>query len=62
MEGKASMLLSQLIEHMQNLMAKHGDGEVWLEESDCESIPYCAEWFMFYEEANRDTPDNVYVI
>ena len=56
------MLLSQLIEHMQGLMAEHGDGEVWLEESDGESIPYHAEWFMFYEEANRDTPDNVYVI
>ena len=56
------MLLSQLIEHMQGLMTKCGDGEVWLEESDGESIPYRAEWFRFYEEANRDTPDNVYVI
>ena len=56
------MLLSQLIKHMQNLIAEHGDGEVWLEESDGESIPYRAEWLMFYEEANRDTPDNVYVI
>ena len=56
------MLLSQLVEHMQGLMTEHGDHEVWLEESDGESIPYRAEWFMFYGEANRGTPANVYVI
>ena len=56
------MLLSQLIEHMQGLMAKHGDHEVWLEESYGENIPYRAEWFMFQTEEYGGMPANVYTI
>lgn len=56
------MKISELIEHMQTLMAKHGDHEVWLEDNYGEPTPYNAEWFMFYAEERGYTPANVYVI
>ena len=56
------MLLSELIEHMQGLMAKHGDHEVWLEESYGEPIPYRAEWFMFQTGQYGDTPMSIYAL
>lgn len=56
------MKLGELIEHMQGLMAEHGDHEVWLEDNYGEPVPYCAEWFAFKAELYGDAPANVYVI
>ena len=56
------MLLSQLVEHMQGLMAEHGDHEVWYQEHEGEAIPYRAEWFTFEPYGVGDSPKNVYVV
>ena len=56
------MLLSQLIEHMQGLMAEHGDREVWFPEYEGEAIPYRAEWFMFEPDGFGNSPENVYSV
>jgi hypothetical protein len=56
------MKLSELIEHMQGLIAQHGDHEVWLEDNYGEPEPYRAEWFMFHTEGRGGTPEGVYVI
>lgn len=56
------MLLSELIEHMQNLMEQHGDHEVCLEDYYGEPIPYRAEWFMFQTGQYGDTPASIYTL
>ena len=55
------MLLSQLIERMQNLMAEYGDHEVWLE-SSYGNYPYDTERFRFTEKGYDDIPATTYVI
>ena len=56
------MLLGQLIEHMQSLMAEHGDHEVWLEDNYGDNVPYRAEWVVFHTKQYGDMPANVYTI
>lgn len=56
------MKISELIEHLQNLMAEHGDHDVWFPEHEGDAIPYRAEWFMFNTESLGDSPANVYTI
>ena len=55
------MLLSQLIKHMQNLMAQHDDHEVWVENS-YGNHPYDGYYFRFTESVYDDIPANTYVI
>ena len=55
------MLLSQLVEHMQGLMAEHGDHEVWIEDS-YGNHPYDGYYFQFTEGGYDDIPANTYVI
>lgn len=55
------MLLSELIEHMQSLMAEHGDHDVWIEDS-YGNAPYDTERFRFTEKGYDDIPANTYTI
>ena len=56
------MLLSKLIEHMQNLMAEHGDHEVQSAEYEGDYVPYRAEWFSFESGDLPDSTEGMYVI
>ena len=56
------MLLSQLIERMQNLIAEHGDHKVQSVEYEGDYVPYRAEWLRFESEGPPDFTEGAYVI